>query len=490
MKIPRARRPGSPGRSACCWPGRPAGRHLVAPGRPPSPVPWRLARDLANTPSMIKSPEWLADRGGPRSRGARPALAGLAGSRTRRGRFRRDPGRGVGFRPPAPADRAQLRAAVGQRHVVLVGKGITFDSGGLSLKPTDGMKPMKTDMAGGAAVIARHVRAGPARRPGQVTGLVAAAENMPSGTAYRLGDVITQLRRPDRRGAQHRRGGPAGPRRRASPTRTTTLAPDVLVDIATLTGAARVALGTGMRPCTPPTTTWPRPCSRPGRRAGTGCGGCRSPTDYRDALDSPVADLANVARTGSAGRLHRRRPCSCGSSPAAGPGPTWTSPARPGPPPTTGRTPRAPPASAPGCCCGGWRIRRSDRNRGRMRSAGGTRLAGYPRLTAVSSPSPTGSSTGTSRSSCRTCSLRSRMASGARVVPAGIGDPAAGQRVVERHHPARTQQPQRRDQVVRVLLLIGVAEHQVVRAVGETGQHVQGFPADQPVAVRRRIPLR
>ena len=65
--------------------------------------------------------------------------------------------------------------------MVLVGKGITFDSGGLSLKPNDGMKLMKTDMAGGAAVIARHVRAGAARRPDRVTGLVAAAENMPSG---------------------------------------------------------------------------------------------------------------------------------------------------------------------------------------------------------------------------------------------------------------------------------------------------------------------
>src|SRR4029453_19021575 len=83
-------------------------------------------------------------------------------------------------------------ASADSSHVVLVGKGITFDSGGLSIKSRDAMIPMKADMAGGAAVIAVL---GALRELGvwhRVTGLVAAAENMPSGSAYRPSDVITQ----------------------------------------------------------------------------------------------------------------------------------------------------------------------------------------------------------------------------------------------------------------------------------------------------------
>ena len=71
--------------------------------------------------------------------------------------------------------------------MVLIGKGITFDSGGLSLKPNDGMKTMKTDMAGGAAVIGAMSALGRLGVRARVTGLVAAAENMPSGTALRVG---------------------------------------------------------------------------------------------------------------------------------------------------------------------------------------------------------------------------------------------------------------------------------------------------------------
>src|SRR5262249_58297871 len=78
-------------------------------------------------------------------------------------------------------------------HVVLVGKGITFDSGGLSLKPSDSMKTMKTDMAGGAAVIAAMSALGELGATVGVTGLIAAAENMPSGSAMRPGDVITHF---------------------------------------------------------------------------------------------------------------------------------------------------------------------------------------------------------------------------------------------------------------------------------------------------------
>ena len=125
---------------------------------------------------------------------------------------------------------------------MLVGKGITFDSGGLSLKSNDNMMAMKTDMAGGGAVIAVMTALAELGVESRVTGLVAAAENMPSGSAYRPGDVISQyggtsveVLNTDAEGRLVLADALA--------YAAAKLAPDQIVDIATLTGAARVALG-------------------------------------------------------------------------------------------------------------------------------------------------------------------------------------------------------------------------------------------------------
>ena len=79
------------------------------------------------------------------------------------------------------------------KRVALVGKGITFDTGGISIKPTAGMWEMKSDMAGAAAVGAALLAVAALKPPVAVTGYLAMAENMPSGTAYRPGDVITMF---------------------------------------------------------------------------------------------------------------------------------------------------------------------------------------------------------------------------------------------------------------------------------------------------------
>src|SRR5205085_3979839 len=112
-----------------------------------------LARDLANTPSLEKTPEWLADQ-------AR-RVSDAAGLRLRVWDERELAAEGFGgivavgrgsAHPPRLVEVShEPRGAT--RRIVLVGKGITFDSGGLSLKPSDAMKTMKTDMAGGAAVL-------------------------------------------------------------------------------------------------------------------------------------------------------------------------------------------------------------------------------------------------------------------------------------------------------------------------------------------------
>ena len=128
------------------------------------------------------------------------------------------------------------------RHVVLVGKGITFDSGGLSIKPGQSMVTMKRDMTG-AAVVASVMAALPdVGCPVRVTGLLPIAENAVSGTSMRPGDVITQyggrtteVTNTDAEGRLVLADGLA--------YAVDKLDPDVLVDIATLTGAIKVALG-------------------------------------------------------------------------------------------------------------------------------------------------------------------------------------------------------------------------------------------------------
>jgi len=253
-----------------------------------------LARDLTNTPSMTKSPAWLADEA------ARIAAAGDLSCRVwteaelARDQFGGLLGVGSGSVRPPRLIELSYQPAGARRHVVLIGKGITFDSGGLSLKPSDSMKTMKTDMAGGAAVIATMSALAALGVPVRVTGLVAAAENLPSGTALRVGDVIrhyggrtVEVLNTDAEGRLVLADALA--------YADAELAPDVMVDLATLTGAARVALGTVMAALY---------ATDDGLAAGTASGDrlWRMPLaeDYRPGLDSPVADLANVA--GGSGR--------------------------------------------------------------------------------------------------------------------------------------------------------------------------------------------
>jgi leucyl aminopeptidase len=125
--------------------------------------------------------------------------------------------------------------------IALVGKGITFDSGGISIKPAAGMEAMKSDMAGAAAVLHTVVAAARLELPVAVTGWLCLAENMPSGTAQRPSDVITirggktvEVLNTDAEGRLVMADGLSA---------AVEEKPDVVVDIATLTGAQMIALG-------------------------------------------------------------------------------------------------------------------------------------------------------------------------------------------------------------------------------------------------------
>jgi leucyl aminopeptidase len=126
--------------------------------------------------------------------------------------------------------------------LALVGKGITFDSGGLSLKPAMGMPDMKHDMSGAAAVFGAMRAIALLDLPIHVVGIIAAAENMPSGTAYRPSDIIEsgsgqtiEITNTDAEGRLVLAD--------ALDHAVKTFAPDAMVDIATLTGAAMMAFG-------------------------------------------------------------------------------------------------------------------------------------------------------------------------------------------------------------------------------------------------------
>ena len=200
-----------------------------------------LTRDLANTPSNVKSPAWLADTAakvaGPRVEVAVRDEQWLAAQG-----FGGVLAVGGGSARPPRLIEMTYKPSGAAKHLLLVGKGITFDTGGLSIKPADGMHLMRTDMAGGAAVIAAIRGIAALGLPVRVTALVPAAENHVSGSAYRPGDIVrhyggrtTEVSNTDAEGRMVLADALAYGIKR--------FAPDVVVDAATLTGAMKVSLG-------------------------------------------------------------------------------------------------------------------------------------------------------------------------------------------------------------------------------------------------------
>jgi leucyl aminopeptidase len=257
-----------------------------------------LARDLTNTTSREKCPQWLAERA--------EELAGDAGLTVRVRDENALEAEGFGgivavgsgsSRPPRLIELTYEPEGAQGGHVVLVGKGITFDSGGLSLKSNEGMKTMKTDMAGGAVVISVMSALRTLGVPVKVTGLVAAAENMPSGSAMRPGDVIRHY------------GGTTSEVLNTDAEGRLVLAdalayadaeldPGTVVDIATLTGAAKVALGLRHGALYATDDTLAGDLTAAGETSGETLWRMPLVEEYRPAIDSEVADIANVGRGG------------------------------------------------------------------------------------------------------------------------------------------------------------------------------------------------
>jgi len=257
---------------------------------------WR-SRVLASVPANLKNPAWLAEQA--RSvadeadlelrvwdehdlaeRGFGGLLAVGAGSAT--------PPRLIELRyTPQQATRKTP-------HLVLVGKGITFDSGGLSIKPGESMVNMKRDMTGGGVVIAVLAALASVGCPVRVTGLVAAAENAIGGASFRPGDVIrhyggrtTEVTNTDAEGRLVLADALA--------YAVAELKPDAVVDVATLTGAMKVALGLRTGGFFASDEALAAAVSEAGRAAGEPVWRMPLATEYAEKLHSSVADADNGA---------------------------------------------------------------------------------------------------------------------------------------------------------------------------------------------------
>ncbi|WP_051571362.1 leucyl aminopeptidase [Cryptosporangium arvum] len=261
-----------------------------------------FARDLVNTPSNIKSPEWFADQAtesaavlgidvqvrDPEWLEANKfgGVLAVGGGSTRGPRLLE-----LRWAPPG----VELHTL---RHVVLVGKGITFDTGGISIKPAQGMQMMKKDMGGGAAVVGAVLAAAAQELALRVTVLVPLAENMPSGTAYRPGDVVrhyggrtSEIFSTDAEGRMVLGDALA--------YAVATLQPDVLIDLATLTGGQSVALGKRTAALFSEDDDLAKALSDAAEQAGERVWQMPLPEDYLEQIDSDVADANNSGGRGA-----------------------------------------------------------------------------------------------------------------------------------------------------------------------------------------------
>jgi leucyl aminopeptidase len=258
-----------------------------------------LARDLANTPANLATPMDLEESARNLTRKYGFTLQSFGPEEIR--------AQGMGgLMAVGQGSRNEprfliLRAGQGDHPLALVGKGVTFDSGGISIKPSAGMDSMKTDMAGAAAVLGFFEAYGALGLDTPVVGLLPCAENMPDGGAYRPSDVVrtrsgksVEVVNTDAEGRMLLCDALAY---------AGDLSPSAVVDIATLTGACVVGLGmliAGLFGTDDELTASIRDA---GRDVGEDFWHLPLPAKYADELKSDVADLRHVGRR-EGGAIH------------------------------------------------------------------------------------------------------------------------------------------------------------------------------------------
>ena len=259
-----------------------------------------FARDLVNEPANELNPEVLAAIARKTAREAGLSFRVLEAPELTKLGAGAILGVGRGSRVPPRIIQLQYRSGNKKaKKVALVGKSITFDSGGLSLKPSKSMEAMKCDMAGGAAVLAT-MRALPRIKPDcDVTGILCAAENMPSGSAIRPGDVLTAMNgktieviNTDAEGRLVLADGLAWAVKQGAKE---------IIDLATLTGACIVGLGPYIAGVMSNDAKLCHAVIEAGDKVGEAFWELPVPDDYDFMIKSDIADMKNLAPTSEAG---------------------------------------------------------------------------------------------------------------------------------------------------------------------------------------------
>ena len=251
-----------------------------------------LARELVNTPPAEKTPTLLANRA--RTIGEADGLAVTVWDKARieKERFGGLLGVAIGSDEPPAFVILEHRGGGDGPTTALVGKGVTFDSGGLSLKPSASMEDMKSDMTGAAVVLAAMSAIARLGLKANVVGYLAITENMINGKAMRLGDVLTmrngktvEVLNTDAEGRLILADALSFASERK---------PSAIVDLATLTGACIVALGTKVAGLFSNNETLAGSVASASRATGERTWRLPLDDDYKDLLKSSVADLKNV----------------------------------------------------------------------------------------------------------------------------------------------------------------------------------------------------
>lgn len=252
----------------------------------------KFARDLINEPGSVMTPKRLADI----ALTLRPSVRVTVHDEKWIRRMKMggiwDVARG-GYNPPRFIElRYTPRSRRTAGPLALIGKGITFDSGGLSLKPSKSMETMKCDMSGAAAVLGTFKALGRLKPPVEVRGYIAAAENIPGSNAYKPGDVTVTL------------SGKTIEVNNTDAEGRVTLAdvlayaarskPKAMIDLATLTGACVVALGENIAGLFGNDERLNEKFLASARRTGERMWPLPLEEDYKSMLKSEIADLKNA----------------------------------------------------------------------------------------------------------------------------------------------------------------------------------------------------
>lgn len=257
-----------------------------------------LVKDLVNTPPLDLYPETFAERAQAASSDLPVTVTVWDEEQLAVEGFGGILGVGQGSTRPPRLVKVAYSPDGAERHLALVGKGITFDSGGLSLKPATGMVGMKYDMTGAATVLGVVLAAARLALPVRVTAWLCLAENMPSGSAIRPNDVLrirggrtVEVLNTDAEGRLVLADGLVA----ASEEQ-----PDAIVDVATLTGAAMVALGTRYAAAMGSDDLVDQVLTA-GKESGELLWPMPLPGELRATINSDVADIANANPGNTAG---------------------------------------------------------------------------------------------------------------------------------------------------------------------------------------------